>query len=270
MGIFGKKKHLPFLLQDVVYFGAIVAFWCSTTDMEEFSMGLYLRTSTSDEYILNAPIGEKMEFGSFVEEELLEAERHGVLLNDCLSDEIRASKEVFILNVGGTKFHVLKSNFATWPTTRLSRLARAKTEQDILKLCDGYVKTGGSKRRQMEFFFNRNWTSFNSILDIYRCGQLHELTHACAITFHDDLQYWGIDELFLDPCCALKYYPERETCQKEMEGEKQHKEKEMRRKMEEDFGNSWIGRARKFCWNLTEYPETSISARVRFRRFCPK
>ena len=27
-----------------------------------------------------------------------------------------------------------------------------------------------------------------------------------------DLEYWGIDELMMEPCCALKYYPEIETC----------------------------------------------------------
>ena len=179
--------------------------------------------------------------------------------DDCFSKDIRKSKEIIILNVGGTRFQCLKSNFACWPTTRLSKLVRAQTEAEILKLCDGY---GETDRNQKEFFFNRNWTSFNSILDIYRCGKLHELNHACAMTFHDDLEYWGIDELFLDPCCALKYYPERETCQKEMEGEKISKEKEDRRKKEEDFGQSLIGRTRSALWNLLEYPETSFGARV--------
>ena len=36
--------------------------------------------------------------------------------------------------------------------------------------------------------------------------------------------------------------------------------------MEEDFGNSKIGRIRKYLWNLTEYPETSKSAQVSFYR----
>ena len=32
--------------------------------------------------------------------------------------------------------------------------------------------------------------------------------------------------------------------------------------IEEDFGNSHIGKLRKYLWNMTEYPETSLWARV--------
>ena len=31
----------------------------------------------------------------------------------------------------------------------------------------------------------------------------------------------------------------------------------------EDFGPSCLGRWRKTCWNITEYPETSVAAKVR-------
>ena len=39
-------------------------------------------------------------------------------LEDRYSKYIRKSTETIILDVGGTKFYVLKSTFATWPTTR--------------------------------------------------------------------------------------------------------------------------------------------------------
>ena len=51
------------------------------------------------------------------------------------------------------------------------------------------------------------------------------------------------------------------------------KEKELERKIAEDFGNSRIGRIRSFCWNMTEYPETGRAAQViidsRFSLFIP-
>ena len=73
-----------------------------------------------------------------------------------------------ILNfiVGGTKYQVLKSNFAYWPRTRLSRIVRAADcKKDILKLCDNFricPKTG-----QPQYIFNRRWNNFNSLLDMY-------------------------------------------------------------------------------------------------------
>ena len=38
--------------------------------------------------------------------------------------------------------------------------------------------------------------------------------------------------------------------------------KEIERQIEENFGNSRLGRIRSFCWNMTEYPETGKSAQV--------
>ena len=32
----------------------------------------------------------------------------------------------------------------------------------------------------------------------------------------------------------------------------------------EDFGNTAIARIRKLCWNITEYPETSLGAKVAY------
>ena len=72
-----------------------------------------------------------------------------------------------------------------------------------------------------------------------------------------DLEYWQIDELILEPCCALKYYPGRirliraqreqdhhhhvaeiELCVKEQKGEQEAKAKENQRLADENFGNS--------------------------------
>ena len=87
------------------------------------------------------------------------------------------------------------------------------------------------------------------------------------------MEFWNINELLLEPCCALKYFPDIEVCEQEAEGERIRKEKELERKIAEDFGNSRIGRIRSFCWNMTEYPETGRAAQViidsRFFLFIP-
>ena len=112
-----------------------------------------------------------------------------------------------------------------------------------------------------------------------------------------DLEYWQIDELILgnynfsrirkhhiillflnsslsfilnahfiyiiEPCCALKYYPEIEICVKEQKGEQEAKRKEAQRLEDENFGTHVVGRVRTYLWNLMEYPETSKQAQVR-------
>ena len=53
---------------------------------------------------------------------------------------------------------------------------------------------------------------FNLCIDIYRTNMFHLSAIGCALVLQKDLEYWGIDELMMEPCCALKYYPEIEIC----------------------------------------------------------
>ena len=69
--------------------------------------------------------------------------------------------------------------------------------------------------------------------------------------------YW-----IVEPCCALKYYPEIEICVKEQKGEQEAKRKEAQRLEDENFGSHIVGRVRTYLWNLMEYPETSKAAQV--------
>ena len=54
-------------------------------------------------------------------------------------------------------------------------------------------------------------------------------------------EYWGIDELLMDPCCALKYYPDIELCVSEMNGEEKAKERQCQKEQDENFGTSRLG-----------------------------
>ena len=59
-----------------------------------------------------------------------------------------------------------------------------------------------------------------------------------------DFLYWGLDELNLEPCCALKFYPQVELCNTQIEGDLKEKIKEEEEKKAEDFGNSKLGQFR--------------------------
>ena len=113
-----------------------------------------------------------------------------------------------------------------------------------------------------EYFFDSNSNGFASILDAYRSGHLHVTSSNCAVTTRDDLAYWGLDELTLEPCCAVKFYPEIEVCIKEINMEESEKQREVEREKLEDWGDSFVGRYRKILWNLFEYPSTSRAAQV--------
>ena len=58
---------------------------------------------------------------------------------DYYTANLRRSKEIIVLDVGGTKFYVLKSTFATWPTTRFQRVNKFNLLQNenfiILQKC---------------------------------------------------------------------------------------------------------------------------------------
>nr|XP_040575463.1 potassium voltage-gated channel protein Shab-like isoform X1 [Lepeophtheirus salmonis] len=163
-------------------------------------------------------------------------------------------------NVGGQKHQVLAKNFSPFPNSRLSKLIRSKTTEEIKSFCDRYVESDESGLPQ--FFFDRNWGGFGAILDVYRIGTLHIDVNVCALLTHKDLIYWGIDELMLEPCCALKYYPEIEVGLKEVELEDSKMKEEEEREKLENFGYSQIAKVRKYLWNLTEYPERSKGAQI--------
>jgi len=173
-------------------------------------------------------------------------------------DSTNEDKNLICFNVGGKKFFVMKENFYTFPTTRLGLLVRCVDTSEILKLCDKYFEGDVP-----EFFFDRSWKGFNDILDVYRLGRLHlNAGGLCPLRTRASIEYWQIDELLLDPCCALKYYPLIEECDRETESQEETERKYLERIEVEDFGSSPLGRLRKFCWNLTEYPETSMLARI--------
>jgi len=108
-----------------------------------------------------------------------------------------------------------------------------------------------------EFFFDRNPANFSAILDIYRTNMFHLTSTGCALVLQKDMEYWGIDELMMEPCCALKYYPEIETCVNEKQGDLKEKQREKELAEEENFGDSAFGQFRSWLWNVMEYPWTS-------------
>ena len=135
---------------------------------------------------------------------------------------------------------------------------RLREPEGLAEHCDGIIPNSLAP----ELFFNRSWLSFDQILNFHRTGSLHFDAEICALVYKTELEYWGVDELLMDPCCALKYYPDIELCVSELNGEEKAKQRQAIKEQEEDFGNSGLGKLRKTLWNLTENPETSKAALI--------
>ena len=74
----------------------------------------------------------------------------------------------------------------------------------------------------------------------------------CVQDFCEELEYWGLDDLHMEPCCQHTYYRARWLLPKaEEEGEK-----------EEDFGSGSCASTQRHLWNLFENPHHSRAAKV--------
>ena len=139
------------------------------------------------------------------------------------------------------------------PRSRLGRLAaQGGTHEKIVDLCDAYSLVDN------EYFFDRHPRSFNSILNFYRTGRLHVVDEMCVMAFSDDLDYWGIDEVYLESCCQNKFNTRKEHVEEEMKKEANNVKKEV----EEDFGDGKFAKYQKCLWDLIEKPHTSTAAKV--------
>ncbi|KAL3307647.1 hypothetical protein Ciccas_013834 [Cichlidogyrus casuarinus] len=172
------------------------------------------------------------------------------------STEIRASQRSsrrVTINVAGSRHEVLWRTLDRLPNTRLGKLRRAESHQDLMAICDDY------SLEKNEYFFDRNPSTFSTILDFYRTGTLHQMESICVVCYANDLEYWGLPDLFLNSCCQHRFYQRKEQVDEELRKE----ELSMKRAEEvEDFGPGRYGQLREGCWNLMEKPHTSIPARV--------
>ncbi|XP_063736156.1 potassium voltage-gated channel subfamily V member 1 isoform X2 [Eleginops maclovinus] len=217
--------------------------------------------STDETEILSGPITPpsstmSLSFSSVSAEEVCSTRSSSVSLDSSVffsgtpSSSTADLLEFFIVNVGGSRYVLSRELLASHPETRLGKLARCSRES-VLELCDD------ADFLENEFFFDRNSQTFQYVMNFYRTGHLHVREELCEISFLQEIEYWGIDELCIDLCCRERYHRRKEqketlNVQPEFEPEDD----------DEDFVGAACPAFRRRLWDLLEKPKSSRAART--------
>uniref|UniRef100_A0A8C2I8B2 Potassium voltage-gated channel, subfamily G, member 2 n=1 Tax=Cyprinus carpio TaxID=7962 RepID=A0A8C2I8B2_CYPCA len=114
------------------------------------------------------------------------------------ADEGALVDRTAIINVGGIRYRIPWSTLEEFPLTRLGKLRSCSNAEEILDLCDDY------DAHCNEFFFDRSPSAFRSIVTFLAAGKLRLLREMCALSFQEELLYWGVEEASLEWCCLRK------------------------------------------------------------------
>ena len=109
----------------------------------------------------------------------------------------RLDRQKVVLNIGGEKHEVMWKLLERQPRSRLGLLASSSSAEQILNLCDAF------SLEENEYYFDRRPRTFNCILNFYRTGKLNVLDEMCVVDFSQDLEYWMIEDIYLEVLASL-------------------------------------------------------------------
>ncbi|XP_004585960.2 potassium voltage-gated channel subfamily G member 1 [Ochotona princeps] len=165
-----------------------------------------------------------------------------------------------IINVGGIKYSLPWTTLDEFPLTRLGQLKACTNFDDILNVCDDYDVTCN------EFFFDRNPGAFGTILTFLRAGKLRLLREMCALSFQEELLYWGIAEDQLDGCCKRRYLQKIEEFAEMAEREEEEEDLPYSDSRDSDglapATTGRLGRCMRRLRDMVERPHSGLPGKV--------
>ncbi|KAE8599310.1 hypothetical protein XENTR_v10017137 [Xenopus tropicalis] len=168
------------------------------------------------------------------------------------------------INVGGYKKRLRYDTLRRFPETRLCKLLACRSKESILELCDDYDDT------KNEFYFDRNPELFPYVLHFYNTGKLHVMGELCVFSFCQEIEYWGINEFFIDSCCSYSYHgrkvePEQDQWEENSERESTTSSFDEILAFYHDaakFDRQPLGNIRRRLWLALDNPGYSILSRI--------
>ena len=97
------------------------------------------------------------------------------------------------------------------------------------------------------------------------------LCQVCVQDFCEELEYWGLDDLHMEPCCQHTYYRARSDSECVMSSYRRVlyrwllPEAPPDEQEEDNFGDGCFAPTQKQLWNLFENPHHSKAAKVSSR-----
>ncbi|XP_068115794.1 potassium voltage-gated channel subfamily G member 4 [Hyperolius riggenbachi] len=162
-------------------------------------------------------------------------------------------KHEVIINVGGNRYLLPWSTLDDFPMTRLGRLRFCSSYEEIIQICDDFDEDTN------EFFFDRNPCAFSMIVTFLAAGKLRLLREMCALSFKDELVYWGIEESNLERCCLRKLFQKMEDL---AEFRKQEEAQMTRETICVLDDHSRMGSCMTKLRDMVENPQSGVPAKV--------
>lgn len=160
------------------------------------------------------------------------------------------------VNVGGTSYYISYMVAASYPKTRIGRLATYTDRQRKLDLCDDY------NAAEDVYFFDRDPAIFHHIYNFYRTGVLWVRDELCPRSFLEEINYWGVRVKHTPRCCRISFEERQDELNEQLKIQRELRAEMETEENEELFRGMLYGPLRRRIWNLMEKPFSSVTAKA--------